>query len=73
MNIFIILFNNGELYEEYEEWIAGVFKSKKSAFNFGVKYSPNADSNKKFEIEQWNIKTNKYLNSFSYDKTNCII
>jgi len=64
-NIFILILNNGESYEDYSEWIEGVFVSYDAAFLY--LNSKNLPVNCwHISIEEWNIAENKKVKDSLY-------
>jgi len=50
-NIFIVILNNGECYDDFENFIAGVFSKELTARDFGIRESVDPSY---FMIEEWN-------------------
>jgi hypothetical protein len=61
--IYIVILNNGESYEDFDKWNAGIFLSKEQAINFGCNNTYHG-----FEIEEWEFNKTKCNHSwiFSY-------
>jgi hypothetical protein len=52
-SIFILVLNNGQSYEDYDHWNAGIYKSVEDAHN----YAKTSDFWKNgCVVEEWNIK-----------------
>ena len=62
--IYIVILNNGGHYfEDYTDWVAGVFQTKKEAVDC-AKLRTRSDF---FNIEKWEIGKEKPTKRFHYD------
>ena len=64
--LYVLLLNNGESYEDFSEWVGGVFPSRKEAADSG-KSRTISDY---FNIEAWEVGKEKYNKVFTYEFSN---
>lgn len=50
---FILVLNNGESYEDFNHWNAGIFKSIEEAKTFA---DSSGHSHNGYNVEEWNLK-----------------
>jgi hypothetical protein len=62
--IFILVLNNGQSYEDFDKWNAGVFSTLKKAFEYGVENSFSGY----FTVEEWAKGATKSLTDHYYEK-----
>ena len=60
--VYILIFRNGESYEDQEFWNAGIFSSKNDAKEYGIKNTIHC-----FEIEEWEFNKQKCNHSWIFD------
>jgi hypothetical protein len=64
--IYILILNNDERYEDYSEWIAGIFATKKEA----VAHAKKETVSDLFVIDEWEVGKSKYNKYFAYEFSN---
>lgn len=57
MKTYVLILNNGERYEDYREWVAGLFLDKDKALSYAL--GNVSDFSEGFEIECWEIDGNR--------------
>lgn len=60
MPIYILILNNGEQWEDYNDWVAGIFATEEDAVVFATKNTLYS-----FRIETWEIGKERY-NDYSF-------
>lgn len=61
-DLFILIFNNGEEYEHYDEWNEGIFLTMESV----LLHAANNNTKEIFKIEHWDIKENTLIDYVIY-------
>jgi hypothetical protein len=62
MPIYILILNNGEEWEDYNDWVGGIFSSEEDAVTFATKNTPHS-----FRIEEWELGKERYTNYSFYE------
>jgi len=71
MRVFVVLFNNDQSYEDFNEWVSGVFDTIEKAVEYAKVNSPKTLGSTRvntFQIEEWDMNNgNNYIKNYDSD------
>ena len=66
--VYVLWLNNGMEYDEYSEWIAGVFSTPDKARSVGFQNA--AKTSKNFHVQAWAVDNSGFIAQTYYRDTN---